>query len=151
MSKKKTWNVLKLLLEPFRPSDQAEIDRCLASQGGIDTCRLVYYKDKDLGNDGVWDNWRLEGPAFVWHFPVERLTSMYGSTLQIAPRSQRMPDCCIVGGGVIGLSIARELAGRGRSVTVVSHDTLRKSASWAAAGIFPAQPRDTLTDYNGTP
>ena len=62
-----------------------------------------------------------------------------------------MPDCCIVGGGVIGLSIARELAGRGRSVTVVGHDTLRKSASWAAAGIFPAQPRDTLTDYNGTP
>jgi glycine oxidase len=62
-----------------------------------------------------------------------------------------MPNCCIVGGGVIGLSIARELAGRGRSVTVVSRDTLRKSASWAAAGIFPAQPRDTLTDYNGTP
>jgi hypothetical protein len=66
--KKELGNVLKLLLEPFRPSDQAEIDHCLASQGGIDACRLVYYKDKDLGNDGVWDNWRLEGPAFVWHF-----------------------------------------------------------------------------------
>ena len=62
-----------------------------------------------------------------------------------------MPDCCIVGGGVIGLSIARELARRGRSVAVVSRDTLRKSASWAAGGIFPAQPRDTITDRNGTP
>ena len=62
-----------------------------------------------------------------------------------------MPDCCIVGGGVIGLSIAREIAGRGRSVAVISRDMLRKSASWAAAGIFPAQPRDTLTDHNGSP
>ncbi|MBT3211892.1 MAG: glycine oxidase ThiO [Planctomycetaceae bacterium] len=62
-----------------------------------------------------------------------------------------MPDCCIVGGGVIGLSIARELARRGRSVSVVSRNTLRKSASWAAGGIFPAQPRDTITDRNGTP
>ena len=61
-------NVLKLLLEPFRPSDQAEVDRCLASQGGIDACRLTFYQQKDLGNDGVWDNWRLEGPSFVWHF-----------------------------------------------------------------------------------
>jgi hypothetical protein len=22
----------------------------------------------DIGNDGVWDNWRLEGPSFVWNF-----------------------------------------------------------------------------------
>jgi hypothetical protein len=20
------------------------------------------------GRDGVWDNWRLEDPAFVWHY-----------------------------------------------------------------------------------
>jgi len=66
--KKELGKVLKLLLEPFRPSDQAEVDHCLASQGGIDACRLVFYQQKDLGNDGVWDNWRLEGPAFVWHF-----------------------------------------------------------------------------------
>lgn len=51
-----------------------------------------------------------------------------------------MPDCCIVGSGVIGLSIARELAGRGLSVTVVSRDPPRTLASWAAGGIFPAQP-----------
>ena len=66
--KEELGKVLKLLLEPFRPSDQAEVDQCLASQGGIDACRLVFYQQKDLGNDGVWDNWRLEGPAFVWHF-----------------------------------------------------------------------------------
>ena len=28
-----------------------------------------------------------------------------------------MTDCCIIGGGIVGLSIARELAGRGRSVS----------------------------------
>lgn len=51
-----------------------------------------------------------------------------------------MPDCCVVGGGVIGLSIARELSSRGLAVTVVSRDPIQSSASWAAGGIFPAQP-----------
>ena len=23
---------------------------------------------EDIGDDRVWDNWRLEGPSFVWHF-----------------------------------------------------------------------------------
>jgi L-2-hydroxyglutarate oxidase LhgO len=31
-----------------------------------------------------------------------------------------MLDCCIIGGGIIGLSIARELAGRGLSVRVLA-------------------------------
>ena len=62
-----------------------------------------------------------------------------------------MHDCCIVGGGVIGLSIAWELARRGRTVSVVSCDALRHGASWAAAGIFPAQPQETLTKLRGTP
>ena len=51
-----------------------------------------------------------------------------------------MPNCCIIGSGAIGLSIAHELAGRGLSVTVVSRDPPQKLASWAAGGIFPAQP-----------
>ena len=21
-----------------------------------------------MGDDGVWDNWRIEGPSFVWHY-----------------------------------------------------------------------------------
>ena len=48
-----------------------------------------------------------------------------------------MTDCCIIGGGIIGLSIARELAGRGLSVQVLARDHNRETASWAAAGIFP--------------
>lgn len=60
--------VLKALLEPYRSTDQDEARKCLEAKGGLDQCRLAFYKSGDLGNDGVWDNWRLEGPAFVWHF-----------------------------------------------------------------------------------
>jgi hypothetical protein len=60
--------VLAILLEPFRTEDQAESRSCLAAQGGLDACRLAFFSTDDLGGDGVWDNWRLEGPAFVWHF-----------------------------------------------------------------------------------
>lgn len=51
-----------------------------------------------------------------------------------------MIDCCIVGGGIVGLSIARELAGRGLSVRVLARDRRRDTASWAAAGILPPAP-----------
>lgn len=60
--------VLDKLIEPYRQSDQAEVIRCLKQQGGLDACKLAFYEDQDIGNDGVWDNWRLEGPSFVWHF-----------------------------------------------------------------------------------
>jgi glycine oxidase len=50
------------------------------------------------------------------------------------------PDCCIIGGGIIGLSIARELAGRGHRVRVLARERRRGTASWAAAGIFPPAP-----------
>jgi len=60
--------VLGVLLEPYRTVDRNEVRGCLSRQGGLDRCRLAYYRDGDLGDDGVWDNWRLEGPAFVWHF-----------------------------------------------------------------------------------
>lgn len=60
--------VLKKLIEPYRKNDQDEVIRCLGAQGGLDACHLAFYEDADLGNDGVWDNWRLEGPSFVWHF-----------------------------------------------------------------------------------
>ena len=60
--------VLQTLVEPYRDVDRAEVARCLAAQGGLDACRLSFYESSDLGEDGVWDNWRLEGPSFVWYF-----------------------------------------------------------------------------------
>ena len=60
--------VLSILLEPYRTVDRDEVRGCLERQGGLDDCRLAFYSKGDIGNDKVWDNWRLEGPAFVWHF-----------------------------------------------------------------------------------
>ncbi|HEX6190670.1 MAG TPA: glycine oxidase ThiO [Pyrinomonadaceae bacterium] len=49
-------------------------------------------------------------------------------------------DVVIVGGGVIGLSIARQLALRGlRHVTVIERGEFGKEASWAAGGILAPQ------------
>jgi hypothetical protein len=60
--------VLLALLEPYRNVDQEEAKRCLQAQGGLEKCKLVFFKDGDIGNDGVWDIWRIEGPSFVWHY-----------------------------------------------------------------------------------
>ncbi len=60
--------VLEGLIEPYRKEDRDEILQCLKGQGGLDKCWLAFYKDGDIGNDGEWDNWRLEGPSFVWYF-----------------------------------------------------------------------------------
>ncbi len=60
--------VLGTLTEMYRTSDQDEMMQCLQKQGGLDACQLAFYADQDLGKDGVWDNWRLEGPSFVWHY-----------------------------------------------------------------------------------
>ena len=39
-----------------------------SSNGGVDKLRLTFFKEGDIGNDGVWDIWKLEGPAFSWFF-----------------------------------------------------------------------------------
>ena len=66
--KQELQRILGILLEPFRKSDRDEVVKCLAAQGGLDRCFLAFYQEGDLGNDGVYDNWRLEGPSFVWYF-----------------------------------------------------------------------------------
>ncbi len=63
--------VLLKLLEPYRQVDQDEALACLKKQGGLDKCSLAFYQEGDMGDDQVWDNWRLEGPSFVWYFRGE--------------------------------------------------------------------------------
>ncbi|QDT07548.1 hypothetical protein K227x_59760 [Rubripirellula lacrimiformis] len=60
--------VLATMVEMYRTPDQQEAMQCLKTQGGLDACKLSFYQDHDIGKDGVWDNWRLEGPSFVWHY-----------------------------------------------------------------------------------
>jgi hypothetical protein len=66
--KKAIQTVLTSLLEPYRKEDQDEALDCLKKQGGLDKCSLAFYKAGDIGDDGEWDNWRLEGPSFVWYY-----------------------------------------------------------------------------------
>ncbi|MEX1042246.1 MAG: glycine oxidase ThiO [Pirellulaceae bacterium] len=51
--------------------------------------------------------------------------------------AEQIPDCLIVGGGVIGLSLALELSRHGASVTLVEKGAIGKEASWAGAGLLP--------------
>jgi glycine oxidase len=48
-----------------------------------------------------------------------------------------MHDVLVIGGGVIGLSLAWELAQRGRRVHVIDQGQPGREASWAGAGILP--------------
>lgn len=52
-----------------------------------------------------------------------------------------MSKCLIVGGGVVGLSLAYELAGHGFEVQVIDAGQPGREASWAGAGILPPAPR----------
>lgn len=56
-----------------------------------------------------------------------------------------MTSVLIIGGGAIGLSLAYELACRGRKVTVVERGDVGRESSWAGAGIIPA-PATKIVD-----
>ena len=61
--------LVEMMLRPFRANDAEEVRACLDSNGGVDKLRLTFFKEGDLGNDGVWDIWKVEGPAFSWYLP----------------------------------------------------------------------------------
>lgn len=48
-----------------------------------------------------------------------------------------MPDVVVIGGGVIGLSIAWELSRHGLAVRVLEQGLIGQEASWAGAGMLP--------------
>jgi hypothetical protein len=61
-------NVLSDLLMPFRKKDSDEAMRYIKASGGVDALHMSFYKNLDLGSDGVWDVWQLESPTMVWYF-----------------------------------------------------------------------------------
>ncbi len=56
------------LLSPFRKRDRDEALRLIESAGGVENLTMAFYRNRDLGHDGVWDIWRLESPTMVWYF-----------------------------------------------------------------------------------
>jgi len=55
------------LLAPFRKADADEAMK-LVEAGGMENLHMAFYKANDIGNDGVWDVWQVEGPSMVWYF-----------------------------------------------------------------------------------
>jgi len=60
--------VLGDLLLPFRKKDSDEAMRMIRKNGSLDQLHLSFYKNLDVGSDGVWDVWQLESPNMVWYF-----------------------------------------------------------------------------------
>jgi len=60
--------VLDDLLAPMRKTDVTEARHYLDENGGIDSLNMSFYQKDDIGNDRVWDVWKLEGPSMVWYF-----------------------------------------------------------------------------------
>ena len=59
---------LGVLLAPYRKEDVAEVMEILKASGGMEQLHMAFYQQGDLNDDKQWDIWRVEGPAFVWHF-----------------------------------------------------------------------------------
>ena len=59
--------VLGDLLAPFRKEDRDESMK-LIKQQGFDELNFAWYKHNDIGEDGVWDIWQVEGPSMLWLF-----------------------------------------------------------------------------------
>ena len=59
--------VLADLLAPFRKADSVEAMK-LIQANGFDHLHMAFYKNQDIGNDGVWDVWQIEGPSMLWYF-----------------------------------------------------------------------------------
>ncbi len=59
---------------------------------------------------------------------------------------RNLPDVLVLGGGVIGLTAAYELAARSARVSVIDRGDFGREASWAGAGIVPPGRPEGVTD-----
>jgi hypothetical protein len=59
--------VMADVLAPFREKDAKEAMK-LVEENGFDHLHMAFYKNHDIGKDGVWDVWQIEGPAMLWYF-----------------------------------------------------------------------------------
>ncbi|MCY3823977.1 MAG: FAD-dependent oxidoreductase [Nitrospinae bacterium] len=62
-----------------------------------------------------------------------------------------MRDVIIIGGGIMGLLMARELRKSGRSVTIIEKGRPGAGATWASAGIISAHGTSGSADIAGLP
>lgn len=55
------------LLAPYREADAREAMK-LIEGGGIEHLHMAFFKNGDIGGDGVWDVWQIEGPSMISYF-----------------------------------------------------------------------------------
>jgi hypothetical protein len=60
--------VMADVLAPFRKEDSDEALKLIEADGGFDLLHMSFFSNMDIGNDGVWDVWQIEGPAMLWYF-----------------------------------------------------------------------------------
>ena len=65
--KEEMQRVMKSLLDMFRKEDADEAMKYVTNNG-FDNLHMAFYKQEDIGKDGVWDVWQIEGPTMVWYF-----------------------------------------------------------------------------------
>jgi hypothetical protein len=61
-------DTMRDLLAPYRAADVEGALAYIKEGGGLDKVHLAFYEEGDLGNDRVWDRWKLEGPTMSWYF-----------------------------------------------------------------------------------
>ncbi len=59
--------VMADLLAPFRQEDAQEAMK-LIEKNGFEHLHMAFYRNQDIGNDGIWDVWQIEGPTMLWYF-----------------------------------------------------------------------------------
>ncbi|HXE51690.1 MAG TPA: DUF3500 domain-containing protein [Tepidisphaeraceae bacterium] len=65
--KQLAWEVMHDILAPFRKTDANKAMQFI-KDSGVDKLHMAFYSVEDIGNDGVWDLWQIEGPSMVWYF-----------------------------------------------------------------------------------
>ncbi len=60
---------MKRMLAMFRADDANATISDIERRGIVDRLHVSWYQGKyDIGSDGVWDTWQIEGPDLVWYF-----------------------------------------------------------------------------------
>ena len=60
-------------------------------EAGFEDMHLAFYTSRDIGGDGVWDVWQLEGPDMVWFFNGQPHVHVWARVLDGSPEEVSMP------------------------------------------------------------
>jgi len=82
--------VLGDLLQPFRKKDADEAMKYIRGNNGVEGLTMSFYKNLDIGNDGVWDVWQLESPNMLWYF---RGAPHVHTWVNVGPEPDRVHSC----------------------------------------------------------